>query len=517
MLALTGGLDLGTQQSTPYQAPTGPAPWDFTIDAWDTALGGDLELTSDSYTTLGAYSDPTLGQEVTAVRAVAEQTLLADVTGRGQDAVASLTPVGLAPYWPREAPTGVRPQAQCQQVDILAVSPAALPVEGPDTATLGLFDRYAKTLVAFTGICTEQTYDLTSPAVRYVYTGHGEDGWVPLRSWQVPSAEALDTAPGATEPYEWELTQVGAPCTATSVVRARIAVADALTQMCQAASDAGVELEVTAGYRTRAEQASVFQDAVRAYGSPEAARMHVAYADDDVCTSKHCSALAVNVEPRPQALAWLTQTVGCVAGDGTVTAGERCASDQTPVPNAARWGFSAPLQVSPGYLEFTVPLAGTRDSSLAAPNCKPTGLPVANQVAAIFRCRLAREGVVGPTQDAVVAEALTVSRCESGWNPSAAAFGGRFATTAHPTTGRTYSHRGVFMVTAELATDGWVIGGPDAVTDPAANINAAASLWLSTRSWEQFGCATGDPGGFQAGPVLPQFGGPTLPDWASVY
>lgn len=519
ILTVTGALTGMFTPTTP-NIPQAPTPWDYTIPEWDQALGGDTGLTPDSYTTVQEYTDPTLDGHHEALHALARQVTRADLTGQGQPALTELTVAGLTPYWPTPPTTGTAPEPQCHDITIQATSPTALPVTPDPTSTAPTFAQYAKVLVAFTGTCQDATYDLQAPGIRYVYAGKATastTGWVPLRSWQVPAPSAHDTLPGATEPYDWELKTITQHCVTPTVVRARIAVVDALEHLCQTAASDGVPIEVTSGYRTRAEQAWLFNQAVQYYGTPANAREHVAYADNTICTSRHCSGIAVNVAENPTAAQWLTSTVGCVAGDGTVTEATQCDPGTTPVPNLARWGFIAPLASSPGYLEFTLPLAVTTDSSLWTPNCNPAGLPVANQVAAIFRCRLAREGIVGPAQDTAVAEALVVSRCESGWNPTAAAFAGRYATTPHPGTGRLYTHRGVFMLTTEQATAGWVPNGIDGLTDPVANINAAASLWLTTRGWEQFGCATGVPEGFEAGPVLPQYGGPDLPDWAHQY
>lgn len=509
VFALTGGWSLlATPQSPAY---TGPTPWDFTVATWD-ALGGDSELTADTYSSLDQWQDPDLGEQVAATRALAKQVALADLTGVGRDEFDDMQVIGQAPYWPATSSTGTAATARCSEVQVHAVSPAALPtVQYENADVVG----YAKVLVAYTGTCAEVTYTLTDPGVAYVYLAHTtQDGWVPVRSWQVPARTAAAAA--ATEPYDWELDQLTS-CTNDTVIRNRIAVVDAFEQMCAAAAADGVAVTAVTGYRTRAEQASAFQDAIQVYGSEVAARQRVAYADADVCTSKHCSGLAFNVDPTDEALTWLSATVGCVDVDGTVTAATSCTQDQTPVANAARWGFSAPLAISPGYLEFTLALPSDADSSLRAPNCAATGVPVANQVAAIFRCRLAREGIVGTAQDTVVAQALVVSRCESGWSPSAAAFGGRYATQVNPTDGLLYTQRGLFMLSKDIADAGWVDGGQEGRDDAVANINAAASLWLSTGGWEQFGCATGTTGGFESGPVLPQYGGPELPAWAFTF
>lgn len=517
VFALTGGLPLGSSDPG-RSAPSGPAPWDYSVAAWTDALGGDEGLTQADYQELAAYADPDLKSEIAPVRALAEQVARADLTGQGQGPVTELTPTGVTPYWPAPSPTGAPVQPQCSEVSILASSPTTLPVSGADTATLGLFEDFTKTLVAYAGTCGDVTYSEQDPGVTFVFAGRNDSGWVPLRYWQVPADAGFDTLPGATEPYDWELKEVTGTCAPQSIVRARIAVVDAFTAMCDAAAEQGVTLDVISGYRTRTEQAAMFADAVSAYGSVDAARQRVAYADKDVCTSRHCSGLAINVSEADPAIGWLSATAGCVSADGTTVAATECTSDQTPIANAARWGFVVPLAVSPGYLEFTLPIGADGSSSLGTPNCSPTGISAANQVASIFRCRLARAGVVGVEQERVVAEALTVSRCESGWNATAAAFGGRFATTPNPRTGLTYTHRGIFMLTQDQANAGWVVGGSDALTDPIANINAAASLWLTTHGWEQFGCATGAAtDGFELGPVLPQYGGPALPDWSHLY
>lgn len=501
IFALTGAVDL-TRPEAPAQAYDGPTPWDYSASVWQETLGGDSGLTAANFTTLDEWRDEDLGDsEVTKLRDLAQSVVTADLTDPEPDRWPG--------YWPTAAAVPATPR--CTDVTVLARSASHLPVATPSPT----YSQFAKVLVAYTASCGGEIATQDAPGITYMYAGLRNDVWQPLRSWQVPVASTVDQTAGATEPYEWELAEIDTACTDGVVVRARIAVAAAFDQMCQAAASAGVELLADSGYRTRAEQASLFADAVVYYGSQSAARKHVAYADDDVCDSKHCSGLAVNVASDPGALAWLQATVGCLSDSGQLSAASLC-EEGTPVPQEARWGFAEPLASVPGYLEFTLPLGEGTQSSLAAPDCSPSGIPVANMVAAIFRCRLAREGVLGAVQDTVVAQALVVSRCESGWNSSAAAFGGRYATSPNPSDGKRYTHRGVFMLTSELS-DAWVAGGAANVSDPVANINAAASLWLSTRGWEQFGCATGGTGGFEAGPVLAQYGGPALPAWSSTF
>jgi LAS superfamily LD-carboxypeptidase LdcB len=67
-----------------------------------------------------------------------------------------------------------------------------------------------------------------------------------------------------------------------------------------AAAAAGVELHVTSGWRSRAEQEQLFRAAVRRYGSPEAASHWVLPPDQ----SAHVRGAAVDVGPRAGAT-WL--------------------------------------------------------------------------------------------------------------------------------------------------------------------------------------------------------------------
>jgi D-alanyl-D-alanine carboxypeptidase len=73
-------------------------------------------------------------------------------------------------------------------------------------------------------------------------------------------------------------------------------------QAIAAAAAAGVELHVTSGWRSRAEQEQLFQAAVRRYGSPEAASHWVLPPDQ----SAHVRGAAVDVGPRAGAQ-WLEQ------------------------------------------------------------------------------------------------------------------------------------------------------------------------------------------------------------------
>lgn len=510
IILLTGGLPTKPAHRTPTTIPETHTPWDYTIDTWDQALGGDQELTQANYDTLNNHTDPALKPDHDTITNLAETTLKADLTSTNQTPINDLLPPSAAPYWPQPINN---PPAQCTNITILATSPTHLPI--PEN-TSPQYTQYAKTLIAYSATCQGVTYTKNNPGIAHIYTAKYQDSWIPLRSWQIPADTKFNTLPGATEPYEWEL-KPAQQCTTPHLIRARIPVIEAFTAMCEQAQQDNIPLTAVSGYRTRAEQAALFNQAVETYGSEKAARKHVAYADDTLCTSRHCSGLALNIEENPETTKWLNKPIACRDPDGTLTENLPCTDEQTPIPNMTQWGFATPLPTSPGYLEFTLPIGTDKNSSLSTPNCAPHGLPTANQIAAIFRCRLARENITGPDQDKVVAEALTVARCASGWNPNAAAFGGRHTSTPHPTLGHTYTNQGVFMLTEAHARAGWLPEGETSLKDPIANINAAASLWLTTKSWDQFDCATGNDTTFQPGPVLPQYGGPDLPKWAHQY
>lgn len=505
-VAVTGGVQRPTQ-SAERTAPTAVTPWDYSVDTWQDTLGGDETLTPSSYTTLAAWQDPDLtGDDHAALDTLARQTFTADVAGGPQPHIAP----GMPAYW------AAAPATQCTDLTILATSPAHLPVEGTTADTADKVTRWAKTLIAYSGTCAGTTYTLQAPGVAHIYAALVADTWTPIRSWNIPYDTANDSLPGATTPYDWELKTLEGPCAPRELLRARISVIDAYTQMCQDALNEGVTLTAQSGYRTRAEQAALFANGVETYGSVDAAKRYIAYADDTICTSRHCAGLAINIVERTPALNWLNATAACIDPNGTATNATTCPTGSTPVTRMALYGFAAPLATSRGYLEFVLPIASGTQGSLGTPNCTPTGVSVANQVAAIFRCRLAREGIIGTDQDRIVAEALVVARASSGWNALAHAFAGRFTTTKHPDTGKTYTHAGVFMLTNDQAAD-WVPGGIDSLTNPIANINAAASIYLTTHSWNHFPFATGTDTTLAPTPALPQHGGPPLPEWAALY
>lgn len=495
-------------------APVTP-PWEFTTSSWD-VLGGDRGVDASVYTSLNAEHPGLADEAATQAMGEAVAVLRADLTGADRSRWPG--------YWPPAPTTGAGAPVRCTTFNPLAASPARMPVTtGSDAGPTGVPPDgadsavWVKTMVAYAGACGDRTYTRKDPAVAYVYgtltadTKTSTVDFSPVRPWNIPTDPQPEPTTGALE--DWQLSTLSECVSATGEpMRMRTAAAAAVDQMCAQARKEGVVLVAEAAYRTPAEQAALFAEAVEFYGSTKEAETWVARADADSCESKHCTGLAVNFEPDHQAITWLTAAVACAAGS-EVTAlddGQECSNDTTPVTRAQQYGLVFPYGRIPGYGEFVLNL----DDDAPLASCSPDGVPAAEVVASVFRCRLEREQVDPMTVEQTVARAVVVAKCASGWNPAARVFAGRYATEPNPDDGRIYSEAGLFGLRGELVETGWV---PGDVLDPVASANAAASLWLASRGWEQFPCATGTDQGLPAGPVLPEYGGPVLPEWALGY
>jgi hypothetical protein len=154
--------------------------------------------------------------------------------------------------------------------------------------------------------------------------------------------------------------------------------------------------------------------------------------------------------------------------------------------------------------------------------CRPRPeTPVPAMVADVFRCRLAPH--LAPEEvERVAREAVVVAECESRFDPDVVVFDGRYTDSPHPRTGMRYTAAGVFQFIRATADD-YIVGGYANVSDPVANTDAAARLYLDTRAhggggWEPWECAAVN-GAFKASSVLPGWpGGPAeLPAWAMAY
>ena len=152
-------------------------------------------------------------------------------------------------------------------------------------------------------------------------------------------------------------------------------------------------------------------------------------------------------------------------------------------------------------------------------DCSPAPeTPVPTMVASIFRCHLIEAGYEPARVRTIAAEAVAVAECESHFDPEAVIFDGRYRDVAHPATGDRYSGAGVFQFIRRTA-DLWIEGGYGNVTDPVANIDAAARIYISNEArgfpgWSDWACAAANDG-FRSRSVLPGWpGGPDqLPAW----
>lgn len=327
-------------------------------------------------------------------------------------------------------------------------------------------------------------------------------------------------APDPGAPAEWELknfSDCGDP--ANTSHRARIELVDLFEVMCRDAEADGVRLRIVSAWRSPQHQQRLWDRAVDRYGDPAVAARWVARPRaDGSCSSRHCSGTAIDlaVESDPVAQRWLHTVVGCWGGEGILVDadGGRCPAGWVLIKRVQLYGLIFPLSWEPWHLELGVPL-GTR-----AVDCDPpAGTPVPGIVASIFRCRLRQAGFSDAEADRVAAEAVVVSRCESGWEPAALAFGGRYVDRPHPVTGQRYTARGVFQF-IRSSGDRWIRGGWEAADDPVASTHAAVDYWLAVRSsggrgWEPWACAAANDG-FARRSVLPGWpGGPVeLPEWA---
>lgn len=460
-----------------------PSPREYNSDFWDQTIGGDQPLTEETWKTLDDPTRSDLGEkDARSAAAVAKDVLKADKTGVGRERWEN--------YWSVDSKAST-----CSNFQIKAASAMKLPV-GTDAS-------YSKVLIAWEGDCSGGELE-----IGYIYERQSGDSWVPVREWEIPSYDKGEDTGPAAEPASWELKEL--TCGDTSKgEQAKIIVADAWDIMCKDASKEGVKLEVTSAYRNRQEQVALYKRAISFYGSEKEAARWVAPADENTCSSKHCSGTAINVDSA--GLQWLNQIVGCNKDGAIVQSNKTCPAGQGTVRKMNLYGFAAPVSYVPTYLEFILPV----EYEKANADCHPQGSNVPTMVAQIFRCRLEEAGLDTKSVDSVVAQALVVSRCESGWNPDAMAYGGRFRNEPNPISSKTYSQAGVFMLTSDEANY-LIEGGYSNVSDPGANINAAASIWLLS-GWERWGCATGNGELFEEGPVLPEYGGPALPQWAQTY
>lgn len=479
-----------------------PNPAEFTTALWDDLLGGDAPLTDATWSALSDLSRSDLSSEdARSVAELAKAINTAEQTGVGQNQWAD--------YF-----TGA--PATCSSITNLASSPFKLPVSGENTR------EYAKALIVWVGDCNpvEPAQDGGGQSVDYVYAQKVDGKWQPVREWQIPGSSISGSGDAAATPIpaSWEMKNFSECGNKNNKEFSNlIIVVNAFEELCQAAQRENINLELRAGFKTPAEQADLFEQALKFYGSDSEARRWVAFSDGNVCASRYCAGVAFGIENDSDALEWLNRVVGCtLEGNFTLAVNNTCSAGSTSITQAARYGFVAPAPNIPTYFEYALPVTSSENLEASA-SCQPaasTSIP--SMIGQIFRCRLGTAGIAGEEQRKIVAEALTVARCESGWSSGAKALGGRYTNDPYPLTGQFYSQAGVFMLSQSVAQK-YVPGGYGAVNDPVANINGAASLWLSGQSWGPWPCATGAASPFENGPVLPQFGGGELPEYAYQY
>lgn len=467
-------------------SPTEPF-WQTSLPQWGEILGGEDAISAQRIKDLNAINSGLDGDSLQQARRAATAAALSNLTG---------VPYGEGSYDPPAQGTTQGAFTRCQKVSLLGESLVAKEADS---------SMWAKALVLYSGKCGQTTYTKASPGVEYVYLELTEQGWQPRWQWQTPGAgsstAAADLDPGA-------LVDLG-PCGVTDgrSFQARPRVAVAFQRLCQAAKEDGVVLVVSSAFRSRVEQKDLFDQAVEHYGSAAEAAKWVAPADDAVCASRHCTGLAVGVEPDAAATGWLSSIAYCLTSKGSkIPASSGCAGSE-PVTHAQSFGFATPPGDLPGYLEYVLP-AGLSPSGKAPADCSPYGEQVPAIIASVFRCRLAEAGVPPAAVETAVQEALAVAKCSSELNPQATVFNGEFAAQVKPGTNRIFPLGGLFAL---APSDGSWMGA--SLADPVSAANYAAKLWLVDRSFSRFFCATGADADLSSQAGVPSFSGPALPSW----
>lgn len=330
-------------------------------------------------------------------------------------------------------------------------------------------------------------------------------------------------------PSPWQLkhfTSCGNP--GNTQFQDRIETVDAFEQLCSAAQKQGINIRITSALRTPAQQAAVYQKALAYYKSPQVASKYVSPpGPNGSCTSADCAGLAVDVSPSSQG--WIDSVVGCMGPHQQTSIGfTSCASGNSPIVQSQLYGFVIPMSWEPWHMVLGIPIGTPGNTSPGAPvaaNCNPPSTyTVPQMIASIFGCRLSQAGIHGAQKATIIAQAEVVSKCESSWNPSAVALGGRYMYTPDPATGMRYTATGVFQFITTSA-QAYVPGGFAAATNPVANIQGAATYFLAelhggnpSHPWTPWACA-GANDGFAKSSVLPGYpGGPSsLPAWAYSY
>lgn len=344
---------------------------------------------------------------------------------------------------------------------------------------------------------------------------------------QMPTVGPVNPRPrSATLPtrHTRQRTRIVTVAAAVAAVLAAIALTLALTAGTAAAQgpDAGPKTlgEKTAARAELGAKAKAARDAAprnpkaATAGKSETTKARPARPSDD-------NAAATTTNP--------TTATGAGAGTSTAAPAPKAPAATAPATDApaGRGGTAAPRATSSVIADIFENLGTSRRVSSAGTRTRPAigdcnpdqTTPIDHMVADIFRCRLSLAGRSPAEIRTVVAEAVTVAKCESNFDTRAVVFDGKYLHQAHPRTGYRYSAAGVFQFIRATA-DTWITGGYTNVHDPVANIDAAARLYLHNsdrglRGWEDWACVAVNDG-FAHRSVLPGWpGGPdALPAWA---
>jgi len=436
-------------------------------DWWQPYLGGDALLTEDvlhNFEQEAVTHHPDSG----VVAATAAQIMEAAVTSHNRDRWVSFF-VGV-------------PATHCDDYRTVAAIAAELPYNTERA--------YWKVLVFWDTNCDLPTrLPLLSPyRSSTLYFEVGDNAVRPVWYKHLPLAQTgMGSHNPVAAPETWELDypdQCGTP-----KVLMLVELAALMNILCEDAGAAGISIKLLDGLRTTTEQQARFERATKYYGGVEQALKWVTPATETQCWSKHCAGTAVDIQPDPDVLAWLNETVGCL-DNGTFSAQLPCPSETIPVSRLSTYGLTNPVRNSPNHLELAIPL----ESDLAS-DCDPNrNKTVPQLIVTIWGCGLRTQGFSENDVVTIVTEALLVANCASGFNPAAVAFNGKYFESPHPQTGQLETGQGLFQLDTG-AIDKYL---PETLEplDPAANIETAFRMWLDHETfgvsgWSGFMC--GDP------------------------
>ncbi len=458
--------------------------WQVSSPTWSATLGGEDAITQADLKKLDAYSFGLTEPSVDSVKTLAALTALSKLTD---------APTGLGEYDRPSQPVVTPRTPACKDTTLLAASPVGVRYDDV---------LWAKTMVAYSADCVDGSFTRETPGVTYEYAAFVGDQWVPAHSWETPGSVSkisdLSTDPGALTPLNCQDRNYD--------FTARPKVSAAFASLCAEAAQQEQVVIPIGGFRTPAEQADLYSEAEQAYGAE--AGNFVSYSDGDICRSAFCQGWAVAVDP--EAFQWLAKDSGCIDDAGEFSSGSECTG--TRVSNAERFGFATPNQDQPAVLSYVAP-AGLGPEFRTEADCTPYGMPEAAVIAAVFRCRLAQEAIPLPEREKVVKTALAVAECSSGLNPQSTVFGGQYVDVAKPGTDRKFPMGGLFGLSA--APPAWQSGD---LGDPVASATYAAKLWMASRSFADFFCATGADAALTTDGVDPLFNsGAKVQPWVKTW